>query len=1043
MESLIRWWVRNPVAANLLMLIIVTAGWLGLRDIEKEVIPSVQPDIIQVEIMWPGASPKEVELLVVQRVEEALKNVSNVYRVTSESRESYGSLTVETFPSVDLNAFLNDIKNAVDSITAFPRDIENPRVRRLEWRQEMIRVALAGDIGEKALARLGNSLRNELAGLPYISQVEVFGSRREEVTIELSERALRTYGLSFSDVATAIRRDSMNVSVGEVRTQTGDVQLRAENLADTQTDFEQIVIRQTAAGGQVRVMDVATVIDGFEQNEILATANGKPAVLLQVKTTDDMQVVKASDAVTGWIERTQPTLPVGVELTLWSDMADVYENRMELIAESSILGLILVFIILIFTLEPKVALWVTVGIGVSFLGAFALLPANDVSLNLLSTFAFLLVLGIVVDDAIVVGESVHHHVHQRGLAGEDAAVAGAFAVSRPVIFAVLTTIVAFAPWLFVSGVTAQFTRQLSVVISLALMFSLIEAFFILPSHLRNQKVTAAKTKWMARQQRVANSIVLFAEQIYRPFLERCLARRYTTTMVFFSLFLVSLGLFTSGWVKFFFSPQVENEQVYINVRLPPGTPYSRSMEVLGQLQKAEKQLAEEVNAETKAGRGSGELIEGWYTRARRGDVIAIVQLAPPDQRALSARETAERFSDLVGDIPDADEVKVNYTLGDSEASITFLLQHEDLDTLNAASRTLQQHLAGYDKAYFVRDDQWGELPELRFHLLPGAERLGITLGDVSTQVRQAFYGEEVQRLPREDGDVRVMVRYPENARGSLASFEDMRIRTPDGRLVPLLAVADVEVGQATRRITRRNGERVVTVRATIDPESLGEINRAVKDGYVPELLAMYPGLQVLKGGSQEAEAEFFSEIAALYTIALFVIYALIAVAFRSYSLPILIMTAMPFGFMGAVFGHLIFNLPMAMFSYFGIGAAAGVVVNDNLVLIDYVRRLEREGMSPPKALVTSAVSRFRPIFLTTVTTFVGLIPIMAEQSTSAQFLKPAVLSLAFGVFFALFVSLLLVPAMYLIGYDWRQMRLARKNRKSGAADAIEAVPASI
>ena len=513
MEGLIRWWVRNPVAANLLMFIIVTAGWLGLRDIEKEVFPSVQPDIVQVEVIWPGASPKEVEQQVVQRVEEALKNVSNVYRVTSESRESYGSLTVETYPTVNLNAFLDDVKNAVDSITSFPRDMENPRVRRFEWRQEMIRVTVAGEVGEKALTRLANKLRNEMAGLPYISQVDVFGSRREEVTIELSERALRNYGLSFADVSTAIRRDSMNVSVGEVRTRTGDVQLRAQNLADTQTDFEEIVIRQTADGGTVRVADVATVIDGFEQNEILATANGKPAVLLQAKSTDDMQVVKSSQAVKQWLERTRPTLPVGVELELWTDMADTFEDRMNLVANSSILGLILVFLVLIVTLEPKVALWVTVGIGVSFLGAFTLLPANDVSLNMLSTFAFLLVLGIVVDDAIVVGESIHHHVHQRGLKGEEAAIAGAFAVSRPVIFAVLTTIVAFAPWLFLSGVTAQFTRQLSVVISLALLFSLIEAFLILPAHLRNVKSTAPDSKWMKRQKRIADGIVLCREPL--------------------------------------------------------------------------------------------------------------------------------------------------------------------------------------------------------------------------------------------------------------------------------------------------------------------------------------------------------------------------------------------------------------------------------------------------------------------------------------------------------------------------------------------------
>ncbi|MBT6039760.1 MAG: efflux RND transporter permease subunit, partial [Halieaceae bacterium] len=613
---------------------------------------------------------------------------------------------------------------------------------------------------------------------------------------------------------------------------------------------------------------------------------------------------------------------------------------------------------------------------------------------------------------------------------------GAFAVSRPVIFAVLTTIAAFAPWLFVSGVTAQFTRQLSVVITLALTFSLLEAFLILPAHLRALDAKPPTSKWRIQQQRVADSIIYFAETRYRPFLEYCLKHRYTTTMVFFSLFLVSLGLYTSGWVKFFFSPQVENEEVYISVRLPPGTPFDRSLEVLNQLQQAEKQLAKDINAEAESGTGTGELIESWATVARRSEITAIIQLAPPEQRHLSAKETAERFSDLVGDVPDADEVTVNYTISDSEAAITILLQHEDLETLASASSTLQQHLASYDKTYFIRDDQWGALPELRFQLKPGAETLGVSLGDVSMQVRQAFYGEEVQRLPRENGDVRVMVRYPEKDRGSLASFEDVRIRTADGRLVPLLSVVDIEVGQATRRITRRDGERVVTVRATVEPESLGEINRVVKEDYLPSLAAIYPGLSILKGGSQEAEADFYSEIVALYTIALFVIYALIAVAFRSYSLPLLIMTAMPFGFMGAVFGHLLFNLPMAMFSYFGIGAAAGVVINDNLVLIDYVRRLEREGMPSPKALVTSAISRFRPIFLTTVTTFIGLIPIMAEQSTGAEFLKPAVLSLAFGVFFALFVSLLLVPAMYLIGYDYKQWRLAKKtplSEENGAA----------
>lgn len=1020
MQNLIAWWVRNPVAANLLMLGILISGWLGLSNIEKEAFPSIKPYQVQVDVVWPGASPQEIEQQVVQRVEDALETVNNVARLRAEARESLASITVETYPNVDLNGFLNDVKNAVDSVTSFPRDIENPRVRRMEWRQEIIRVAVVGDIGERTLTRLAQDLREDFAAQPFVSKVELFGARKEEVIIELSEQALRRYDLTFAEVANAIRSSSINLSSGQVRTATGDIQLRVLNLADSQSDFEQIIIRQTIDGAIVRVGDVARVLDAFEEEDILATLNGQPAVLLQVQATDEMQVVKTSEATKAWIEETNKSLPEGVKLELWFDTADIYTSRMDLIAESSILGLILVFVVLILTLRPRVALWVTAGIGVAFLGAFSLLPANDVSLNVMSTFAFLLVLGIVVDDAIVVGESIHHHTHL-GMPGEQAAVMGTISVARPVIFAVLTTIVAFAPWLFVSGVEAQITRQLSIVITLALVVSLIEAFFILPAHLRHVEPRKNLKGLALRQQKIAHGIVIFSERYYGPFLERCLRNRYTTTMVFVSAFIISVGLFATGWVKFYFMPQVESEQIYINVNLPTGTPYSRALEVLDQLQSAERELKAQVEAEAaKTGEGTGKLIEGWYTRSRRDNVVAIVRLAPPEVRDLSARDAAERFRTLVGEIPDADEIRVNYTLDDNTPSVTFLLQHDDFDTLKRASKDLQLHLQGYEAAFFVRDDQQGELSELHFSLKPGAEKLGLSLIEISRQVRQGFYGEEVQRLPREFGDVRVMVRYPRDARSQLASLEDFRIRTPDGRSIPLTSVVDVTLGEGVQRINRRDGRRVVRVVASVDRDSVGEISRSVNGSFIPGLIEAYPGLEVLRGGSQESEAEFYSEIGALYTVALFVIYALIAIAFKSYALPLLIMTAIPFGFMGAVFGHLVYDLPMALFSYFGIGAAAGVVVNDNLVLVDYIRRREREGLSPPAAVLDAAVNRFRPILLTTVTTFVGLLPIMAERSTTAEFLKPAVLSLAFGVLFALFVSLLMVPALYLIGWDWQQ-----------------------
>lgn len=1017
MRGLVAWWVRNPVAANLLMLIIAISGWLGLDHIEKEAMPGVTPDSVQIELVWRGASPKEVEQQLVSRVEEALKSVTNVYRFSSESQEGFGFITVETYPGIDVNGFLNDVKNAVDSITSFPRDIENPRVKRQEYNYEMIRVALSGDIGERQLTRLAEDLRNDLANEPYVSRVELFGSRPEEVTIELSEEALRRYGLSFSDVATAIRLNSLNVSAGAVQTRTGDIQLRASNLADSEDDFNAIIVRQSPDGAMITVDDVAHVIDGFEQDEIRATLNGKPAILLQVMSTDNMQVVKSSEAVQAWIEKVGPTLPESVDIMLWFDTADIYRARMSTIEKSAYMGLVLVFCVLILALRPRVALWVTAGIGVAFLGAFALLPSYDVSLNVMSTFAFLLVLGIVVDDAIVVGESIHNHTHDHLLPGPEAAVEGTVAVARPVIFAVLTTIVAFAPWLFLSGTSAQMTRQLSLVITFALLASLVEAFLILPAHLRHVEPRTNLSGLALRQQRFAHRIVDFAKNTYGPFLERCIRQRYTTVAIFFSAFVIAVGLLLSGWVSFLFTPQVDNEQIFISVDLPSGTPFDRALSVLDQLQHAEEQLVEEVEAQATASGGSGRVIENTYVRAGRDNVVAVVRMVPPEVRDLPVREVAERFRELVGDIPDAEDIQVNYSMTSTENVLMFRLQHEDLQILQEASAELQLHLRGYDKAEFVRDSQRGETAELLFTLRPGAEKLGVTLSDVSRQVRQAYFGEEVQRLPREYGDVRVMVRYPLATREDLSSLDNFMIRTVDGRSIPLFSIAEVTLASGVQKISRRDGQRVLTVTAATDAESMSQINDAVYDEFVPILEQKYPGLAVLTAGQQEAEEEFFAEITTLYIVAFLVIYALIAVAFASYTLPLLIMTAIPYGFMGAVFGHLIFNIPMDLFSYFGIGAAAGVVVNDNLVLVDYIRRREREGLAAKDAVRDAGVNRFRPILLTTVTTVVGLIPIMVERSTDAAFLKGAVTSLAFGVFFALFVSLLMVPTLYLIGHD--------------------------
>ena len=1010
MGALISWWVRNAVAANLLMVFIIISGLIAWTTIEKEVQPIVKLPLVQVSLTWPGASPKEIEQQVVQRVEAAVKNIDNLRRYNSDSREGFGSVRLEAQPHVDLTKFKEDVRDALDGITSFPRDLEPPRIRTIEWKETIHYLTVSGDIGERALGRLAEEFRDELISLSHVSDVEIGGTREEEVTIEVSEEALQRYQLSFAELATAIRASSINLSSGELRTATGNIQLRAENLADSQTDFEDIIVRELPSGAQLRLGDLARVIDGFEDFEVSASADGVPAVMLQVRPSDRLFINKTSAQVNEWIDTKQGQLPAGVELFSLQDAADAYQSRMSLIFDAAWMGLILVMIILLLTLRFTVALWVTVGIAISFVGAFIFLPVVDVSINFLSTFAFLLVLGIVVDDAIVVGESIHHHREDLGLEAQEAAIVGASAVARPVIFAVLTTVVAFAPWAFLSGPQSEFLRHLSAVIAFALAFSLIEAFCILPAHLRHLPARNDLTRGFGLQRRIAAGITTFAEKTYAPLLAKALDVRYTLSAVFLAGFIIALTLASTGWVRFYFFPQLESETLVVNVGLPTGVPFSRTEAVMNQLNK------------TSDGLKAQYPVIGAFTFAYDNQLEQYVQLPPPGESNISMREVADTYLETMGDIPDAENINVQYTANQGEAILTFVFAHSNEERLKQAAAELRNYLVTFEDVFFVRDNQRGEIDELNIRLKPGAQTLGITLSDVSRQVRQSYYGEEVQRLPRQYGDVRVMLRYPQDARETLTSLRDLNVRTSDGRLIPLATVADIEVRKASQRIVRRDGQRIFEVFARVNVDSMGDINDMVQDEFIPELQKRYPALQVIKGGWEEQQAEFMTEVTRLFTIAMLTIYALLAVAFRSYTLPTIIMSAIPFAYMGAIFGHQLIGIPLDMFSFFGMGAAAGVVVNDNLVLIDYILKREEKGDDRFNAIINAAKNRFRPILLTTLTTFVGLMPIIAETSQAAAFLKPSVISLAFGVFFAFFVSLFLVPALYLIGDDWRKTR---------------------
>ncbi|MEP4053037.1 MAG: efflux RND transporter permease subunit [Litorimonas sp.] len=1013
MRKIIKWWASNPVAANLLMLICFIGGIVSYVQIERELEPYVEFPGAWTYVAWPGASPQDVEEQLIVRMEEALSEVQGVNRMWAFAGEGGGSVTVVGKNGVDEAVLMADVKRAVDSINAFPPAAEEPQINVFRNQQEMIRLAVSGDdsVSERELKRFAEKTRREVALLGYVPSVDLFGVRGEEVSIEVSEDALRQYGLTLGEVAQAVRGTSVNASSGTVRTDIGSMQLRTRNQADSQAEFENIVVRQDAGGALIRVGDVATVIDGFEQVNLLATVNGKRTILVQVMSGPSMDIVKMSENVTNYLEKNAEGLPDGISITTWEDAAEQYTGRINTIAKNFFTGLLLVCLTLMLFLRPKIAFWVSMGIATAFAGGLALLPLFDVSFNMISTFAFLLVIGVIVDDAIIVGEAIHFKT-ESGEEGLDAAVNGANMVVKPVIFAVLTTMIFFAPWMYLSGGTSEFTRAISLVVILALFFSLVESLLILPAHLAHLKPVDPKSRIMRFQKKIADSLTWVAESVYRPLITVALRRRYFTASIFVGMMILTVGVVANGLVKSSFFPEGESDQIEISVELPEGTPYTRTLEVLAQLQHAEEALQKEI-AET-----DGDLIENWYTRSRDDNVLALVKLVPPETRALTAKETAERLRDLIGEVPDAENINVNYQDGNDGPPIQYVLNAKEFVDLEAAADDLMTQLRSYEGVFNVVNDMESASEEVQFDLKPGAEALGVTAADVARQVRQGFFGEEVQRLPRDGEDVRVYVRYPRVDRESLDFLNSIRIRTADGRELPLETVADLRFEKGTNRILRRERQRAIIVSAEVVSERIEEIRKELNEGFFADFERAHPNVTRGNIGRAQGEAEFQQELMTFMLIAIGVAYFIVAVSFKSYFEPILILlAAIPFCYCGMIIGHLTMGATMSLLSILGMFAAAGVAVNDNLVLLDYVHRLRDQGMDGAQALIEAGTRRFRPILLTSLTTFVGLFPLLMEKSLQAQWLIPIGISLAFGVLFALFVTLFFVPALYGIGAD--------------------------
>ena len=1012
------WFIRNPIAANLLMVLLIIGGFMTVPSLDKQFFPTPEINQVSVTMPFPGAGPAEVEEQICIRVEEAIHDLTGIKEIRSIAQQGMGTILIEAAQDYPVQRLTADIKTRVDAIDTFPSDAERPVVTELTYRHLMAVVALAGDLDEYELKELGETLRDELARQPYVSVVDLQTTKPYEVSVDISESALRRYGLSFENVVSAIQGASLNLPAGAIKSREGDVQVQTRGQAYNRADFERIVLFTKRDGTELLLGDVADIHDGFADWDLNVSFDGRPSLEMYVYVTSNPDVLRTSDTIRQWVAKRQLSLPPGVELSVWRDSAKDFSGRVDTLLKNGIGGLLLVGIVLVLFLRPKLAFWVGTGIAVAFLGTLFMVKYTGVSLNMVSLFAFLLVLGIVVDDAIIVGEAIHTH-QTRGEFGERGALLGVHSVVKPVMFAVISTMVFFFPMMMMPGEWAVAARAIPVVVILALAFSLVECLLILPAHLAHLGPEKPATNPLMRRleqwRRVcAEGMLNFARFRYRPFLARSLSQHYLVAAVFFVAFVFSIALYGGGWLKTAFFPRVNSDYVYANVEMPEGGPYAVTELLRDRMLAAAEDLKLEWNQRDEFREIPAVSHVSAVSEANR--IQMVIGTVSED---VDTEELARDFRERVGPVPEAKSIRMDFTIRDPGKPIKLVLASRSTEELIGVVPEVRRALASYPGVFDISDSFDSARDEVVLELKPAAEALGITLAQVARQVRQAFYGAEAQRIPRGREDVKVMVRYPESERRSIGNLDNMYIRTAAGAEVPFQTVASYRIEPGYQKLERLDRMRTLEVEADVswDGATPLEVVTAVIEDWLPQWQQRYPGLQLKLDGELQEEAEFQRAMLKYMVLAMLVIFGLMAVAFRSYWQPFLVLTAIPFGIMGAIFGHALLNWQISIFSMMGVIACAGVVVNDNLVLIDRVNTLRGEGLTLREAVLQAGEDRFRPIILTSLTTFVGLLPIMSETSVQAQFLIPMVTSLAFGVLFATGVTLVLVPSLYLIGED--------------------------
>ena len=1045
MEKIIRWFIANSVAANLLMLFIIFAGLFTVSQLRMEIFPDITLGIINVSVVYPGASPEDIEESICIRIEEQLAGIDGVKRMTSTSDEGMGSISVEIMFGEDLNEIKDEVKTQIDAITSFPDGAEKPIVRSFEGSPEVITVAVHGKVDEESLLNIAQKVRDEINDLPGITKIHL-SSKPREISIEISENTLQKYGLSFDQIANRIRMSSMDIPGGSVGTKDGEILIRSKGQAYRGNEFGAIPIISRLDGSTLLLRDIATIVDGFADVDYDINFNGEPAFLIRVFRIGEQNALDVAEAVHQYLARSKPLIPEGVSITSWKDESVILKGRINLLLKNAYLGLSLVIFVLALFLKPKLAGWISLGIPISFMGGFWLLPLFDVSINMISLFTFILVLGIVVDDAIIVGENIFIF-KQRGLGKSEAAFKGTYQVATPVIFAVLTTMVTFSPMILVEGALGKIWRIIPVVTIVVLIMSLIESLIILPVHLAHMNEKQSKNtfilffsnKWEKLQNWVNNNLQNFIKSIYQPVLRWVLNNRASTVAVAVGIFMITFGIVFSGILRFSFFPPLEADIVIAGVEYPEGTPITITKKGLQRIEESAFKLRDSLETlfpgerifinmcatagdqpvKSQTARQPGNLDASFF-----GSHLAecVVELAPGEYRPISAESISKMWRDLTGPIPGVKELTYNYDLFTAGAPIEIQLTSSNIEDLTKATIKLKERLQTYAGVFDIKDSFSAGKDEINLTIRPEAQNYGITMSSLARQVRQAFYGEEVQKIQRGRDEVKVFLRYPKNERLSLNNLEQMNIRVGDDVEVPLGQVAQGQLSTGYSTIKRIDRKRSLNITADIDlnKANANEILEKFEKNDLREVLKDHPTVNYSFEGEQREQRETLSSLYKNFALALFVGYGLLAIPFKSYLQPLIIMSAIPFGFTGAVIGHLIMGMPLTVLSIIGIVALAGVVVNDGLVMVDFINRYRREeGKTAFEAALAAGPRRFRPILLTSVTTFAGLFPLLIEKSVQAKFLVPMAISLAYGVLFATFITLLLVPTSYLIIYDFQ------------------------